>query len=98
MGTAHFFHQFAALLKADFSVQQSVTMAAKDGSPAFQKALREASFKIKMGQDLASSLSSRYFDPWTISLIRAAEYGGSLEETFERLAIAPKPQPLAINL
>jgi type II secretory pathway component PulF len=37
---------------------------------------------------LSSSLSPRYFDPWTINLIRVAEKSGSLEETFERLAIA----------
>jgi type II secretory pathway component PulF len=88
--TARFFHQFAALLNAGFSVQQSLGMAGKDCSPALQKVLREASVKIEVGQDLASALEShpRYFDAWTASLIRSSEYSGALAETFERLAIA----------
>jgi type II secretory pathway component PulF len=88
--TARFFHQFAALLNAGFSVQQSLGMAGKDCSPALQKVLREASVKIEVGQDLASALEShsRYFDAWTVSLIRSSEYSGALAETFERLAIA----------
>lgn len=88
METARFFHQFAALLKAGLPVQQSLGMAGKNCSPRLQQVLREASLKIELGQDLASSLDSHYFDSWTLSLIRTAEYGGSLEETFERLAIA----------
>lgn len=90
--TARFFHQFAALLKAGFSVQQSLGMAGKNCSVALQKTLREASFKIELGQNLASALNSGYFDSWTLSLIQAAEYAGSLEETFERLAIAAETQ------
>ncbi|MGA7935589.1 MAG: type II secretion system F family protein [Kovacikia sp.] len=88
--TARFFHQFAALLKAGFSVQQSLGMVGKECRPKLQNILREASFKIETGQDLASALEShsRYFDAWTISLIRSSEYSGALAETFERLAIA----------
>lgn len=86
--TAQFFHQFAALLNAGFSVQQSLGMAGKDCRPRLQTLLREASLKIEMGQDLAMALDTGYFDDWTISLIRAAEYSGALAETCEQLAIA----------
>ncbi|MBW4472462.1 MAG: type II secretion system F family protein [Stenomitos rutilans HA7619-LM2] len=86
---ARFFHQFAALLNAGIPVQQSLGMAGKDGSATLQRILKEASLKIEMGQDLATSLEGRspYFDGWTIALIRSAEYSGSLADTFERLAI-----------
>ena len=92
--TARFFHQFAALLNAGFSVQQSLGMAGKDCRPAFQRYLKEASVRVEAGEDLASALNSRLapFDPWTIALIRAAEYSGALADTFERLAIAAETQ------
>ncbi|UBF26137.1 type II secretion system F family protein [Kovacikia minuta CCNUW1] len=88
--SARFFGQFAALLKAGLSVQQSLSMVGKDCSPALQRVLREANLKIEMGQDLATALEPypHYFDRWTISLIRTSEYSGALGETFERLAIA----------
>lgn len=91
---ARFFHQFAALLKAGIPVQQSLGMAGKDCSANFQRSLKEASLKVEAGQDLATALNGRspHFDPWTIALIRSAEYSGALAETLERLAIAAETQ------
>jgi type II secretory pathway component PulF len=91
---ARFFHQFAALLRAGIPAQQSLGMAGKDCSSTLQRSLKEASLKVKAGQDLATALNGRspHFDQWTIALIRAGEYSGALAETFERLAIAAETQ------
>jgi type II secretory pathway component PulF len=87
---ARFFHQFSALLQAGFSVQHSLNLAGNDGSASFQRTLQQVSRAVAAGQDLASAIAShpRYFNAWTTSLIRAAEYSGSLAQTCERLAIA----------
>jgi type II secretory pathway component PulF len=69
-------------------------LAGKDGSSSFQRYLTKVGAAVKVGQDLASAmaLDTRYFDDWTINLIRLAQYSGSLAETFERLAIAAEVQ------
>ena len=92
--TARFFHQFAALLSAGIPIQQSLGMAGRDCSANLQRSLKKASLKVEAGQDLATALEGRspYFDGWTITLIRTAEYSGSLADTFERLAIAAETQ------
>lgn len=90
--TPRFFHQFAALLRAGFSVQQALTMAGKDCSAGFQKSLRQTSLQVEAGQSLAEALSRSYFDPWSISLIRSAEYSGALAEVCDRLAVAIETQ------
>jgi type II secretory pathway component PulF len=77
---AWFFYQLAALLNSGITVQQSLTLAGKDGNPSFQRYLQQVSAAVGSSQDLASALAldRRYFDSWTISLIRLAEYSGSL--------------------
>jgi type II secretory pathway component PulF len=91
---AQFFHQLTALLNSGLSVQQSLNLAGKDCNPSFQRYLQTASAAVGGGQDLASaiSLDSRYFDGWTISLLRLAEYSGSLPQTCRQLAIAFETQ------
>ncbi len=91
---AQFFHQLTALLNSGLSVQQSLNLAGKDCKPSFQRYLQTASAAVGGGQDLASaiSLDSRYFDGWTISLLRLAEYSGSLPQTCAQLAIAFEAQ------
>jgi type II secretory pathway component PulF len=91
---AQFFHQLTALLNSGLSVQQSLNLAGKDCNPSFQRYLQTASAAVGGGQDLASaiSLDSRYFDGWTISLLRLAEYSGSLPQTCAQLAIAFEAQ------
>ncbi|HEY9875338.1 MAG TPA: type II secretion system F family protein [Candidatus Obscuribacterales bacterium] len=91
---AQFFHQLAALLNAGISVERSLSMAGKDGNPAFQRYINKVGAGVRVGQDLASAMAvdSRYFGDWTISLIRLTEYSGSLAETCRRLAIAYEVQ------
>lgn len=66
----------------------------QNGHPSFQRYLHQVSMAVDGGQDLASALAvdSGYFDSWTISLIRLAEYSGSLAQTCEQLAIAAEAQ------
>jgi type II secretory pathway component PulF len=90
---AQFFHQLTALLNSGLSVQQSLNLAGKDCNPSFQRYLQTASAAVGGGQDLASAISlDRYFDGWTISLLRLAEYSGSLPQTCAQLAIAFEAQ------
>jgi type II secretory pathway component PulF len=91
---AQFFYQFASALHSGMNVQQSLTLMRQNGHPSFKRYLQQVSVAIDGGQDLASALAvdSRYFDSWTISLIRLAEYSGSLAQTCEQLAIAAEAQ------
>jgi type II secretory pathway component PulF len=76
------------------SVQQSLTLIRQNRHPSFQRYLHQVSVAVDGGQDLASALAvdSGYFDSWTISLIRLAEYSGSLAQTCQQLAIAAEAQ------
>ena len=91
---AQFFYQFAAALNSGMSVQQSLTLTRQNWRPPVQRYLQQVSMAVDGGQDLASAMAvdSRYFDSWTISLIRLAEYSGSLAQTCEQLAIAAEAQ------
>ncbi len=87
---AWFFSQLAALLNSGMTVQQSLNLVARDCAPSFQRYLHHISAAVEGGLDFASALAvdSRYFDGWTISLIRLAEYSGSLPQTCNQLATA----------
>jgi type II secretory pathway component PulF len=89
-----FFFQFAALLNSGLTVQQSLTLAGKDCHVSFQHYLQRVSAAVGSSQDLASGLAiaPRYFDSWTIALIRLAEYSGSLPQTCRQLAAAAEAQ------
>lgn len=66
----------------------------QNGHPSFQRYLQQVIIALDTGQELASALAvdSGYFDSWTISLIRLAEYSGSLAQTCQQLAIAAEAQ------
>jgi type II secretory pathway component PulF len=72
----------AALLNSGLTVQQSLNLAGKDCHPAFRRYLKQICQVAGSGQDLATAitLNGGYFDRWTISLIRLAEYSGSLAQ------------------
>ncbi|MEP0870084.1 type II secretion system F family protein [Trichocoleus desertorum AS-A10] len=91
---ASFFHQFSALLDAGLPVQQSLTLAGRDCSAAFQRSLQQASTNVAQGQDLATAmtLTPAVWSPWTLALIQMAEYSGSLAATCRKLAIAAEQQ------
>lgn len=85
---ARFFHEFAALLNSGLSVQQSLSLLGKNFNLSFRQYLQKVSTEVASGQDLASALAvnPHYFGGWTISLIRLAEYSGSLPQIFTQLA------------
>jgi len=87
---ARFFYQFAAMLNAGISVGRSLSLAAQDCHPSFQRYLTKVGAAVAAGEDLATAMArdSRYLDGWIIGLIRLAEYSGSLSETCRRLASA----------
>ena len=91
---ARFFYQLAALLNSGLTVQQSLNLAGKDCNLAFQHYLQQVSAAVESSIDIASALAldPRYFDGWTISLIRLADYSGSLPQTCEQLATAAEAQ------
>ncbi len=100
---ARFLHQFAALLNAGISVQQSLGMAGKGCRAKLQRLLAETSIRIEAGQDLATALSDRTMqltrsDQWMIALIRTSEYSGTLAEICERLAIAVETESKRVRL
>jgi type II secretory pathway component PulF len=59
-----------------------------------QRSLQQASAKVALGQDLATAmtLTPAVWSPWTLALIRLAEYSGSLALTCRKLAIAAEQQ------
>lgn len=87
---ARFFQQLAALLNSGMTVPQSLNLAGKDCNLSFGRYLQAVSGAVDSGQDLADAmnLNSGYFDGWTISLIRLAQYSGSLPQTCSQMAIA----------
>lgn len=76
------------------TVQQSLNLVGNDSNPSFKRYLQQVSGAVGTGQDLASAIAvdSRYFDGWTLSLIRLAEYSGALAEVFQRLAKSASQQ------
>jgi type II secretory pathway component PulF len=91
---ARFFHQLASLLRAGIALQQSLSMAGKDCRASFQQHLQRVSVAIGAGQDFATALSHppRFFNGWTLSLIRMAEHSGALAEICQKLALAAEQQ------
>jgi type II secretory pathway component PulF len=91
---AIFFQQLAAMLNSGLTVQHCLTMAVKDRNSSFGRYLQKASAAVGSGMDLASAiaLQPNYFDAWTIGLIRAAEYSGTLPEVCRRIAIASETE------
>ncbi|MEQ9367490.1 MAG: type II secretion system F family protein [Coleofasciculus chthonoplastes F3-SA18-01] len=85
---AQIFSQLAKLLNSGISLQQSLTLVGNDLNPAVKRYLQKVSLAVGSGQDFATALTCerRYFNRWTISLIRLAEYSGSLPQTCQMLA------------
>ncbi len=91
---ARFFYQMAALLDSGLSLQQSLNLAGQDCSSSFRRYLQQLSFVVGSGQNLATAitLNGGYFDRWTVSLIRLAEYGGSLSQICTKIASTSETQ------
>lgn len=65
----------------------------KVGDAGFQAYLQRVRRAIAQGEDLATALGeSRFFDGWTLGLIRLSEYSGALPEMLDRLAVQAEKQ------
>lgn len=85
---ALWFRQLNAVLNSGLSLHHALGMTTQGMPPAFQQVLQAMAATIATGQDLATTmrLYPQYFDHWTISLIRLAEYSGTLAPICQRLA------------
>lgn len=84
---AQFFNQLAALLKAGIPLDKSLNMAAPKNNLPLKSYLQKVSQTVGKGEDLATALaiSNKYFDKFTINLIKTGSASGSLTETCQRL-------------
>lgn len=86
---AMFFGQLADLLRAGVPLLRSLHILEKQTSqPALSETLREIHVKVADGASLADSMAlfPRTFSELQVSMIRAGEEGGFLEDVLERIA------------
>jgi type II secretory pathway component PulF len=86
---AAFFAQLADLLRAGVSLLRAIeTLERQVSQPALKDILREVHAKVADGTSLAEALAQhpRAFNELTISMVRAGQEGGFLEDVLERIA------------
>jgi general secretion pathway protein F len=86
---AQFFGQLADLLRAGVPLLRSLeTLERQSSAPVLGDILREVRAKVADGTSLADALGQhpRAFSELTISMIRAGQEGGFLEDVLERIA------------
>lgn len=86
---AAFFAQLADLLRAGVSLLRALQILEKQSSnPALGEILREVHAKVADGTSLADSMGQHpgAFNDLSVSMVRAGEEGGFLEDVLERIA------------
>jgi general secretion pathway protein F len=86
---ATFFSQLADLLRAGVPLLRCLELLEKQGNnPALSDILREVHVKVADGTTLADALACypRAFNELSISMVRAGQEGGFLEDVLERIA------------
>ncbi|MFX3623033.1 MAG: type II secretion system F family protein [Ectobacillus sp.] len=86
---AIYLRQFATLLKAGVAVVEAThILAAQTESRALRRALEAIEDDLRAGRVLSEAYSGhkRLFSPMFISMVRAGETTGQLDETLERMA------------
>ena len=84
-----FTYQLEAMIKAGVPLSQSLEMlAAQASSSAFREVVRAVKQQVASGSSLAGALHDHpaAFTSWYVSMVEAGEEGGTLGETFHRLA------------
>ncbi len=92
---AAFFAQLADLLRAGVSLLRALQLLEKGGSnPNFAGILRDVNVKVADGTSLADAMSLHpgAFNDLAVSMVRAGEEGGFLEDVLERIAIFTEHQ------
>ncbi len=80
-----------ALLASGCTLAQALAMSSVKGKRPWQRYCQEVSARLRQGQDLADAMAShphtrRYWTPWAIALLAAAEASGTLPEFLPVLA------------
>lgn len=92
---ATFFSQLADLLRAGVPLLRSLEILERQASqPALAEILREVRVKVADGTTLSDALAQypRTFNELSVSMIRAGQEGGFLEDVLERIAIFTEHQ------
>jgi general secretion pathway protein F len=86
---ATFFAQLADLLRAGVPLLRSLEILQRQGSqPALTEVLREIHIKVADGMSLADAMAlhPQAFNELSVSMVRAGQEGGFLEDVLERIA------------
>ncbi len=89
------YSQFADLLRAGVPALRSLDVLHKQTSnPVFKEVLREVREDLSSGQTLADAMAKHpnAFNPLHVSMIRAGEKGGFLEDVLVRIAVFTERQ------
>lgn len=92
---AAFFAQLADLLRAGVPLLRCLQILEKQGSnPALSEILREVHVKVADGTSLADAMGQHpgAFTELAVSMVRAGEEGGFMEDVLERIAIFTEHQ------
>ena len=84
---AKLFQRMATSYRAGIDLRSSVDREAKSGSPAYQQKMKRVAKALDGGGSLAKALASTdgYFPELVVSVVKAGEVGGRLDESFTRL-------------
>lgn len=84
---AKLFHRLATSYSAGIDIRSAFARESQSGSPAYQMKMRQVTKSLGEGNPLAESMDSLggYFPDLAISVVKAGERGGRLEESFARL-------------
>ncbi|OGW79803.1 MAG: hypothetical protein A3G33_02840 [Omnitrophica bacterium RIFCSPLOWO2_12_FULL_44_17] len=84
-----FYEQLARLVKSGIPILKAIGIASdQTGNPAFQKILNQIQNEVQQGKELSSALADHpgVFSMFDISMIKAGESVGKLEEALTRIA------------
>ena len=85
-----FCRQFCSLLRAGVTIIDSLGMLAEQTeNKGFSKAIKDVQTSIQKGETLGNSMRAipEYFPPMLVNLVDAGEASGSLDTSFERMAV-----------
>lgn len=83
--------QMGSLLASGCTLAQALAMSSAKGKRDWQTYCREVAARLRQGQDLTDAMAGhprtrRYWTPWALALLAAAEASGTLPEFFPVLA------------
>lgn len=85
-----FCRQFTSLIRAGVTIIDSLGMLAEQTeNKGFSKAIRKVQTDLQKGETLSDSMKKHpeYFPPMLVNLVSAGEASGSLDVSFERMAV-----------